>query len=71
MALFLKQNQERSELQKQVATRLQERLRTEQTTHQKPEPIFLKDQHTTKGSGVLIALLALAVLIVGLYLLRP
>lgn len=58
MGLFLRQDEQRSEVQKKVATELQERLR--QTTPVETgdsEPKMLEDQHTTRWSGVVIMIL--------------
>lgn len=57
MGLFLRQDEQRSEVQKRVAAELQERLR--QSTSEQPEvdPAFLENQHTTRPAGAIIGVL--------------
>lgn len=58
MGLFLRQDEQRTEVQKRVATELQERLR--QTSIGKPddtEPTLLENQHTTRKAGMVIMVL--------------
>lgn len=72
MGLFLRQDDQRSEVQKRVATELQDRLR--QSTVRDPEetePAMLENQHTTRSAGlVIIALLALLFIAVIVYAIR-
>lgn len=69
MALFLRQNENRSELQQRVAAELQEKLRS--TPHiedtDKQKAAILENQHQTRGAGVLIAVLTLIAAGVALY----
>lgn len=67
MGLFLRQDDQRSEVQKRVATELQERLRqTTPVETGESEPTMLENQHTTRKAGmiimVLLALLFIAVI---------
>lgn len=67
MGLFLRQDEQRSEVQKRVATELQERLRqTTPVETGESEPSMLENQHTTRKAGmiimVLLALLFIAVI---------
>ncbi len=65
MGLFLRQDDNRSELQSKVAADLQQKLRQTSALEGKlsqPDPKFLEDQHQTRPAGVLIGLM-LAVLI--------
>lgn len=58
MGLFLRQDEQRTEVQKRVATELQERLR--QTSVPEPketEPALLENQHTTRNAGMAIMVL--------------
>ncbi|TAH32107.1 hypothetical protein EYC58_05550 [Candidatus Saccharibacteria bacterium] len=71
MALFLKQNESRSELQQRVAAELQEKLKlTPELTNEKPDPAILDNQHETRIAGkailFLIALLVVAIIILAL-----
>lgn len=72
MALFVKQNENRSELQTKIAADLKQRLKDrEQIQMDKPDPAILDNQRTTSGWGVLITLLLIIVGALTLYLLRP
>ncbi len=67
MGLFLRQDEQRSEVQKRVAPELQERLRqTPPVETGESEPSMLENQHTTRKAGmiimVLLALLFIAVI---------
>ena len=67
MGLFLRQDDQRSEIQKRVATELQERLRqTTPVETDESEPRMLENQHTTRKAGmiimVLLALLFIAII---------
>lgn len=58
MGLFLRQNEQRSEVQKRVATEMQERMRQTSLKEQEElEPAFLENQHTTRTAGMVIMLL--------------
>ncbi len=67
MALFLKQDNTRSELQTKLAAELQDRLKQKtDITAKEVDPAFLENQHETRPAGmvimVLVALLMLAVI---------
>ena len=71
MALFLRQDEQRSELQNRVATELQERLKHKtEIEHKTVDPAFLEGQHTTRKAGmiiiVLIVILVIALIIFAL-----
>lgn len=66
MGLFLRQDEQRSEVQQRVAAELQERLRqTALNNKADTDPAFLENQHTTRKAGmviiVLVALLVIAI----------
>lgn len=68
MGLFLRQDDQRSEVQKRVAAELQERLRVSELPDQaESEPAMLQNQHTTRKAGmvimVLLFLLAVAIVV--------
>ena len=71
MALFLKQDETRSELQQRVAAELQEKLKTNpDIAGDKPDPAILDNQHETRIAGkmilILLALLAVAIILLAL-----
>ncbi len=71
MALFLKQDESRSELQQRVAAELQEKLKTNpDITGDKPDPAILDNHHETRLAGkvilILLALLIIAIIILAL-----
>ncbi len=71
MALFLKQDETRSELQQRVAAELQEKLKVNpDITNDKPDPAILDNQHETRIAGkvilILLALLAAAIILLAL-----
>jgi len=57
MGLFLRQDEQRSEVQKRVATELQERMRQSSIDQPEVDPAFLENQHQTRPAGVIIAVL--------------
>lgn len=63
MGLFLRQDEQRSEVQRRVATELQERLRAAEAEKGEHEPAFMENQHQTRLAGVVIGLLILALCI--------
>lgn len=66
MGLYLKRDEQRSDVQQQVATDLQKRLRD--AANEQPneiEPAFLENQHTTRKAGVIIGVL-IALLMIAL-----
>lgn len=61
MGLFLRQDEQRSEVQKRVATELQERMRQASLKQQDEiEPAFLENQHTTGKAGMVVMVLVVA-----------
>lgn len=64
MGLFLRQDDNRSELQSKVAADLQERLKDRaQLEYEKPDPSILDNQHQTRPAGMILIILG-AVLVV-------
>jgi type VI protein secretion system component VasF len=74
MALFVRQNEERSELQQRLATELQERAKQRaKNDGARPDGVedshYLKDTKTTTSlAGVWIAVVAVALIIVVIYI---
>ena len=71
MALFLRQDGGRSELQQRVAAELQAKLKNEPNLqYDKPEPAILDNQHQTRLAGrfilLLVLLLVVAIIILAL-----
>jgi hypothetical protein len=67
MGLFLRQNEDRSELQTRIAAELQEKLRATSLEGSDPvEPQLLTDQHHTRTAGVVITILTLILIIVAI-----
>ena len=71
MALFLKQDETRSELQQRVAAELQAKLKeTPDIANDKPDPAILDNQHETRIAGkvilVLFVLLGIAIILLAL-----
>lgn len=69
MGLFLKQDEQRSQLQSKIAADLQERLKVEsvETSDKKPKPAFLDDQVQTSSHAwvwILLGVVALVGLII-------
>lgn len=65
MALFLKQDGGRSELQSKLAAELQERLKERADIEPKEvDPAFLENQHQTRPAGVIIIVLAGIIMVV-------
>lgn len=65
MALFLRQDVPRSELQERIAAELREKMKTAQGGNEPADLSVAHDhhtRHTTRGAGVLITLLMLALL---------
>ena len=68
MALYLRQDEQRSEVQKRVATELQDRLRDKtKIKTEETDPAVLDGQHTTSSAGmvmiVLFVLLMIAIIV--------
>ena len=65
MGLFLKQNEQRSQLQSKIAADLQERIRVESLEQggKKPRPAILDNQHQTSSLAwvwILLGVVAIA-----------
>ncbi len=64
MGLFLRQDEQRSDVQERVAAELQERLRKQTLDNQtETDPAFLEGQHTTRKSGMIIMILMVLLVI--------
>ena len=68
MGLFLRQDDNRSELQSRVAAELQEKIRTTPLPDAEPtESQFLANQHHTRFAGVVIAILTFILILVAIW----
>lgn len=72
MGLFLRQDDQRSDVQQRVAADMQERLRQKSLENPtETDPAFLENQHTTRNAGmVVIILVVLLVVAVVIYAVR-
>lgn len=72
MGLFLRQEDNRTELQSKIAAELQERLKDRpELEHEKPDPAILDDQHQTRPAGMILIILgAILVIVLVLFALR-
>lgn len=71
MALYVRQDQQRSEIQNKVAAELQQRLKdSKKIETPKTDPAFMDDKVQTSGKGFIIALFVI-VLGLGVYFLLP
>lgn len=72
MGLFLKQTEQRSELQSKIAADLSERLKAQavETSDTKPRPAILDDQRQTSSLAWVWILLAIVALVGILVVLR-
>ncbi|NCU30304.1 hypothetical protein EOL73_00555 [Candidatus Saccharibacteria bacterium] len=67
MGLFLRQTEDRSELQTKIATELQEKLRASSIEESDPvEPQLLANQHNTRTAGVIITFLVFILIVVAI-----
>lgn len=67
MGLFLRQNEDRSELQTRIAAELQEKLRSTSLDESDPvEPQLLANQHHTRTAGVVITILTFILIVVAI-----
>lgn len=74
MALFLKQDEDqRSRLQEKIAAQLRERstASSKNIKAEKPEPAFLENQHTTNPAGIIWAIVALVVIGLLVWMVKP
>jgi hypothetical protein len=64
MGLFLKQEDNRTELQTKIAAELREKLAKQPMgDHEQPEPAFLDNQHQTRPAGMILMILSVLVAI--------
>lgn len=63
MGLFLRQEDNRSELQTRIAAELREKMAKADVEHKEPEPAFLDDQHQTRPAGMILIVLAVVLVI--------
>lgn len=63
MALFVRQDEERSEIQKKVATGLKNKAKTGTIKQKDTEPALLENEHQTRPAGVIISLFVIAVIV--------
>lgn len=70
MGLFLRQDENRSELQSKIIADLQEKVRGNSSLegmHTEPEPQYLANQHETRLAGVIISILVIILIVVIIY----
>lgn len=71
MGLFLRQDENRTELQTKVATELEERLRAKAVKTDDTDPVMLENQHQTRHAGmIIIILIALIVITIVAFAIR-
>ena len=72
MGLFLKQDEQRSQLQSKIAADLQERLKIEsiETSDKKPQPAFLDNQVQTSSHAWIWIVLGVVALVGAIIILR-
>lgn len=64
MALLVRRDEDRSQIQTKVAAELQERLRARPSIENEPvEPAFNENQHTTRYAGIIIVALIVVTII--------
>lgn len=64
MGLFLRQDDQRSEVQQRVATELTERLKKQKLENKADtDPAFLENQHTTRKAGMVIIVLTVLLIV--------
>jgi type VI protein secretion system component VasF len=74
MALFLRRDDNRSELQTRVAAQLEDRLKTkqqEEVQYEKPEPAMLEQQETMNPVKIVITIAVILFVVLIFWLLRP
>lgn len=70
MALYVRQDQQRSEIQNKVADGLQQRLKDEKKIEAaKTDPTFMDDKVQTSGIGIVALLVGLVIAGLAIYLL--
>lgn len=71
MGLFIRQDENRSELQSKIIAELQEKARSKAAIEGEPkevEPTMLENQHETRTAGVVISLLVIALVIMIIFI---
>lgn len=64
MGLFLRQEDNRTELQTRIASELREKLAKQPAIdHEQPDPAFLDNQHQTRPAGMIIMVLSVLLVI--------
>lgn len=63
MALYVRKDDERSDLQQKIASELQEKMRNTSIEAETTDPAFLDDSHQTRPAGMVIMILLLLVAI--------
>lgn len=64
MALFVRQTEQRSQLQEKLAAELKGKLKTQDIQAKEVESTLLEDAHKTRPAGLVIGLLLILVVIV-------
>ena len=63
MGLFVRQDEQRSQLQKRVAENLKDKLATSDIKPADKSPAILDDEHQTRPAGVVIVILLVVALV--------
>ena len=63
MALYVKRDEQRTQLQEKVAAELQEKLRASQVKAGDTDPALLEKTHQTRPAGMIILVLAVCVVL--------
>lgn len=64
MALFVRQDENRSQLQEKLAAELKDKLKSSQIQSADTKPVILENDHTTRPAGMLIiALIAIFIVV--------
>ncbi|HEX4662117.1 MAG TPA: hypothetical protein VH144_00720 [Candidatus Saccharimonadales bacterium] len=74
MALFIRQDEQRSQLRAKVTADLQDRMKKTSSiepTDVSKDATILQNQHQTKGRGIIIAIIVVIIIIAALWLLKP
>ncbi len=69
MALFVRQDQRRSQLQEKLAADLKDKLQSSQGETAETSPAILDDDHQTKPAGMIAVVLIAVAIVVGIVLL--
>ncbi len=63
MALFVKRDEQRSQLQERLATELQQKLKRQGIEAEETDPAILDDAHETRPAGIIITILLVLLII--------